>query len=529
MELKKIIARHEALVKERQVYEDEWQDLGFFYMPSKSQPLRKISTGTPVSTELYTDTGRMSAQFLASGLYGYLTNPSSKWFALSVQDKDLMELSIVADYLKECEDIIFATLNASNFNSQVFDAYLHLAVYGHSVITVEEDLEYIVRFYNRPVEETFFVEDSAERVDTVHRAFKYTARQAFERWGKEAGAVVAKAMKANKYEEKIDFVHIVQPRHVRDPRKEDKFNMEYQSLYIEWSKKELISEGGYKTFPYLVSRFNKLSGDSYGYSPAKSILPTLRGMNRIKRDLLLGTNRGVQPPLVTDNDGIELPLDMSPDALNFKRSGYGDRNVIEQLLPQNANLPLGWQAYQEEKEEIRKAFFVDLFMMLTQLPKMTATEVVERTQEKMLILAPMLGRLSHELLDPAIKATYYRLAERGKLPERPNELPEDFTIEYTSPLAMAQRLSEDDNVMKFMEVVGGIAQMNPNSIGIIDTDKMIKNTAKRHNLIAIIKDEEQILQEREEQKQAQQMQQLQELAPAMKDIAGAGKEAGVEI
>jgi hypothetical protein len=76
------------------------------------------------------------------------------------------------------------------------------------------------------------------------------------------------------------------------------------------------------------------------------------------------------------------------------------------------------------RERIRESFFSDVFMMLANSsnPQMTATEVAERHEEKMLMMGPVLERLNNELLYPLVEVTFTHMIEMGALPPAPQEL-----------------------------------------------------------------------------------------------------------
>ena len=77
-----------------------------------------------------------------------------------------------------------------------------------------------------------------------------------------------------------------------------------------------------------------------------------------------------------------LPVRTIPGGLNFYRSGTRDR--IEPLNI-GANNPLGLNMEEQRRQAIRAAFYVDQLILGTG-PQMTATEVVQRTEEKMRLL-----------------------------------------------------------------------------------------------------------------------------------------------
>jgi hypothetical protein len=74
--------------------------------------------------------------------------------------------------------------------------------------------------------------------------------------------------------------------------------------------------------------------------------------------------------------------------------------------------------------------------------RMTATEVAERHEEKLLMLGPVLERLHNELLDPLIDTTFSRMIEAGAVPPPPEELlGVELNVEYVSVMAQAMKLT----------------------------------------------------------------------------------------
>ena len=60
---------------------------------------------------------------------------------------------------------------------------------------------------------------------------------------------------------------------------------------------------------------------------------------------------------------------------------------------------------EQRRGAIRDAFYVNQLMMQSGT-QMTATEVLQRTEEKMRLLGPVLGRLQSELLQPLITRAF---------------------------------------------------------------------------------------------------------------------------
>lgn len=509
-----LVKRFEKLQAKRATWEAHWQELAYYCLPMKQVTVKR-TPGSKLPTDIYDSTAIHSVQVLAAGLHSYLTNPSSKWFALRMQDKELEESTGVKEWLKDSEDRIFDCLNSSNFSQQIHEVYVDFSTFGTAILYEEEDPKDLVRFFARPPSECYLVENERGEVDTMFRFFSYTARQAHQRWGDKVGEKIKKAIEAKKYEESFDFLHIILPREERDVKKKDSQNKPFASIYVEISKKKKLSEGGYEEFPFFSPRFAKSSKDAYGYSPAMIALPDIKMLNAMSKTIIQAGQKQIDPPIVLPDDGYILPFNRTPSAINYKRAGLEEK---VEVLEVKGNIPVTMELEEQRRSSIKRTFFVDLFLLLAQLPqgKITATEVVERVNEKMLILGPTLGRLMHELLDPIITRTFNILARNQKLAPAPEAIRgKDYKIEYISPLAKAQRVAEAQSISQLLLVLNEMANASPEVLDNIDFDKTAREYADIYNVSGdILRSDEEIQRIREERRKAAEVQRTLEEAKA---------------
>jgi hypothetical protein len=146
---------------------------------------------------------------------------------------------------------------------------------------------------------------------------------------------------------------------------------------------------------------------------------------------------------------------------------------------------------------------------------MTATEVLQRQEEKMRILGPVLGRLQSELLSPLIIRIFNIMLRNGLFQPAPGVLQsQELNIEYVSPMALAQRSQELQSIMRGLEIFGSLGQTMP-VMDYIDENGFIKQIIDILGLPAkMIKSDAQVQQIREERamEQQQQMEMQQQLA-----------------
>ena len=520
---KTIMARFDRLKTGRQNWETHWQEVADYMQPRKADVTRTRSRGDK-RTELIFDSSPIQAvELLAASLHGMLTNPSTPWFSLRYKDQGLDADDEAKLWLEGVTDTMYTAFNRSNFQQEIFELYHDLITFGTAAMFIEEDQDDLLKFSTRHINEIYITENDKGRIDTVYRKFKITLRAAFQQFGENLSEEARNKVEKDPFDE-IDILHAVYPRQDFDPTKKDKKNMEFESTYVEYKNGNELSVGGFMEFPFVVPRYLKASHEIYGRSPAMTALPDVKMLNEMSKTTIKAAQKQVDPPLLVPDDGFLLPVRTVPGGLNFYRSGTRDR--IEPLNI-GANNPLGLNMEEQRRTAIRNVFYVDQ-LLLQQGPQMTATEVIQRNEEKMRLLGPVLGRLQSELLKPMIDRCFAILLRNNQFAPAPEFLSgQDIEIEYVSPLAKAQKGTELSSITRAIEILGSLANVAP-VFDYINFDSLVKHIA---DLVGVpqkvLKLQSQVNAEREQaaqqQEQMAQMQQLQQVAKAGGDIAPLAK------
>ena len=520
---KTIMARFDRLKTGRQNWETHWQEVADYMQPRKADVTRTRSKGDK-RTELVFDSSPIQAvELLAASLHGMLTNPSTPWFSLRYKDQGLDMDDEAKLWLEGVTETMYTAFNRSNFQQEIFELYHDLITFGTAAMFIEEDNQDLLKFSTRHINEIYITENDKGRIDTVYRKFKITLRAAAQQFGTFLSEEAKRKVDKDPFDD-IEILHAVYPRVEFDPTKKDKENMEFESVYLEYKNGNELSVGGFVEFPFVVPRYLKASHEIYGRSPAMTALPDVKMLNEMSKTTIKAAQKQVDPPLLVPDDGFLLPVRTVPGGLNFYRSGTRDR--IEPLNI-GANNPLGLNMEEQRRTAIRNVFYVDQ-LMLQQGPQMTATEVIQRNEEKMRLLGPVLGRLQSELLKPMIDRCFAILLRNNQFAQAPEFLSgQDIEIEYVSPLAKAQKGTELSSITRAIEILGSLANVAP-VFDYINFDALVKHVA---DLVGVpqkvLKLQSQVNAEREQaaqqQEQMAQMQQLQQVAKAGGDIAPLAK------
>jgi hypothetical protein len=520
---KGLLSRYEKLEGQRQNWETHWQEVADYMQPRKADVTKQRARGDKRMEQVFDSSPIQAVELLAASLHGMLTNPSTPWFTLRFKDEEIENEDEAKLWLEASTDAMYTAFNRSNFQQEIFELYHDLITFGTAAMFIEEDDDDIIKFSTRHINEVFIAENDKGRIDTIYRRFKISARAAMQKFGEAVSSDVQSAFKKDPYKE-VEILHAVYPRTDFNPNKKDKKNMPFESVYIEFKNGNELSVSGFREFPFVVPRYLKASNEIYGRSPAMTALPDVKMLNEMCKTTIKAAQKQVDPPLLVPDDGFLLPVRTVPGGLNFYRSGTRDR--IEPLNI-GANNPLGLNMEQQRRDSIRAVFYVNQLMM-QQGPQMTATEVIQRNEEKMRLLGPVLGRLQSELLKPLIDRVFAILLRNNMLPAAPEFLSgRDVEIEYVSPLAKAQKSTELQSIMRAVEILGSLANVAP-VFDYVNFDNLVKHLADIVGVPQkILKTQSQVNAERQQaqqqQQEMQQMQQLQQVAKAGGDIAPLAK------
>lgn len=516
MDIKELTRRFSQLKSMRGTWESHWQEIADYVLPRRADVTVKRARGDKRTEKVYDSTAINAAELLASSLHGMLTNAASPWFMMRYKDPQFNTDDASMEWLEECTNQMYIVLNRSNFQQEVHELYQDLITFGTAGMMIEKDEEKGLRFSTRHISEIYIQENEFGRVDTVYRKFKMSARGAFGMFG-DVSEKITKLAEKNPYDD-VELLHVVLPRDVFDPRKIDAINKPFASIYCDPETTQLLGEGGYDEFPYVVPRFLKSSVETYGRSPAMVALADIKMINKMSETIIKAAQKTIDPPLLVPDDGFMLPIRTVPGGLNFYRAGSRDR--IEPLNS-NPNIGLGVQYEEQRREAIRKAFYVDQ-LLLAQRVNMTATEVLQRNEEKMRMLAPVLGRLQGEMLQPLITRCFNIMLSMGMFPVPPQTLQgREIDIEYTSPLARSQRTGDITAAVRALEILSPLSQLAP-VFDYIDPDKFVKHITEVLGVPAkILKSDTEVQQIRQQraaaaQAQAEAMQQMQDAEIANK-------------
>ena len=493
------------LMEKRRNFESHWQEVSDYMLPRKAEITKERARGDKRHALIYDSSATHALELLAASLHGMLTSSANRWFALRFKETLLNESDEAKEWLEDATDRMYNAFARSNFQQEIFECYHDLIAFGTACLLIEEDEDDVLRFSARHIKELYIQENKKGFVDCIYRRFRMPVEAVIEKFGIEnVSKETQNIFKKTPFTD-IDLCHVVKPRSMFDYKKMDKSNMPFQSIYFEYQSGHILKLGGFKENPYVVPRYLKSSTEIYGRSPGMNSLSEVKVLNKMVEHSLKAAAKQIDPPLLVPDDSMLSPIRMSPGSINYYRSGSRDR--IETLqIGQATNVTLN--AENQRRDAIAKMFHVDQ-LLITENRNMTATEVLQRNEEKMRILGPVLGRLQSELLEPLIIRVFNIMLRNKLFLPAPDILQkQELNIEYVSPMALAQKGQELQSIMRGLEIFGSISQALP-VMDYIHEAGLVNNIIKVLGLPAKIIKSDQEVQAIRQERQAQQQQQLE--------------------
>ncbi len=530
-----ILKDFNRLVPNRSAFENEWEESAKIFLPSMSGQFTAGNEQTPGNRRtqhMIDSTGAQGLDRFAAIMDSLLTPRNQTYHLLESSNDELNKQRDVKVYYEMVNRILFKERYAplANFASQNQQNFLSLGAFGTGCVFVD-DLwtprgPAGLRYKNIHLGEIYFSENHQGLIDCAYRRYKLTAIQAEKEFGNEAlPEKIQKALKSGEHDKEFVFLHAVKPRMDVDYDRKDYKGMDYASFHVAVEEKKLLREKGFSTFPYAISRYTQASGEIYGRGPAMMAGPAQRTLNEQKKVILKAGHRTVDPVMFMHDDGVLDGVSLRPGAMNIGGVSAEGRPLIHTLPV--GRVDIGKDLMDDERASINDAFLVRLFQIMTENPQMTATEVMERTREKGILLAPTVGRQQSEYIGPKIERELDLLSRQGKLPPMPGVLREaegEYSIRHDSPISRAMRAEEASGIMRTVDYAANVYNItqDPTVMDYFEWDEIIPAMADIHGVPSKwMKDPRKIIEAREQRAQQAEAQELIQAAPGAAAIVKA--------
>ena len=481
--------------KEAQSVKDFWKDKfeeAYEYCLPNRESFYTESPGQRRTDKIFDETAVVGVQEFASRLQAGITPTFARWADFQAgteipeQQKSFINLE-----LDKITNYVFETLQQSNFNQEVHESFMDLAI-GTGVMLVEEgDSVNPIKFTAVPLPRVCLMNGPDGRIDTIYRTRVIKPDEVTLLYPK---AVLPENFDPLKRKKQIKIIEAIYKIYEDNVEK-------YKFCVVMEDPKAILLEEIYEgegSNPYLVFRWNKASGEVYGRGPVFNAMGAIKTCNLTIELILQNAQMSVSGVYTYEDDGVINPDNISLVPGSLIPVAPGSKGLVP--IQAASNFDVAQLVLQDMRANIKKALYMEALGRPEGTP-MTATEVSERMADLSRQIGSSFGRLQSEFINPLLKRIIRILSKQGRI-TLPKVNGREVRIAPRSPLAQAQHLQDVADVTRFNEIIAGT--FGPQMINVIvNQSATAKYLAEKMNL-----PEKLIRDESEQQRIVQQISQL---------------------
>ncbi len=447
-----------------------YQEVADVMFPRESEITTRRAKGEVLGRHIIDTTGLTASIDMAAGLSINLFPPGDKFYNILMEDDELNKIDAVKRKLAQITEVSHEKRANSNFMLQANETLRSLSTFGTGNMFSEWKAGVGLNYKDYDIGMYTFLENEQGLVDTMMIEFPYTAKQAFQKWGKKAGETVIEKMEDPKtHSEEFKFVWIVRPRDLEKQNGDENIAMPFESIFISRTDSVIVEEGGFLEFPFQVPRWSKSSREKWGRGVGTFAIGIVNGLQTEKRDLIQCGNLHNNPPKEV-LESFEGEVRVSPGDLNFV-SQMGSIKAIEQQAL--GNFVITEKVIEMDQLTIRKMFFNDAFNQLELLKgdRRNELEIRSRLAAGLRKLVMPVGRIQSEWLTGLVTRDINLLARNGVFGELPLEMQgRNFKVEYVGRLALELQAAQSMGWLRWVQEGAEIEAVIPGTLDNVDVD-----------------------------------------------------------
>tara|TARA_A100000164_G_scaffold28546_1_gene22209 strand:+ start:13170 stop:14747 length:1578 start_codon:yes stop_codon:yes gene_type:complete len=490
---------------------DQWKGIFeecYEYALPQRESFYTENPGRRRTDRIFDETAVVGVQEFASRLQAGIVPNYTRWADFTagseIPEEDKKEVNMMLDKVTE---YVFEILQNSNFSQEIHESFLDIAL-GTGVMLVEEgDAVAPIRFKAIPLPQVYMTSGHDDKVDHVFRRRMIRMKELAVAYpNAEISEKMAMDMAKNP-DKNCEIIEVVYRNHYNLKEEENFFcaiSKEYEvKIYEETFK-------GQGSNPFVVYRWSKCAGETYGRGPLMNALPAIKTSNLTMELILENAQMAISGMYQVEDDGVVnvdniqlIPGTIIPKAPGSDGlqpiGGTGNFNVSDLVL-------------REMRTNIKKALYNDMLGTPNEKTPMSATEVAERQADLSRQIGAAFGRLQSEMVTPILQRVIYILKKQGRV-KIPKINGREVKVSSSSPLAQAQFQQDVATVDRFLGMIQG--RVGPELANIIvDQMAVAKYIANKLGIPEeLVRSPEEMQAAAQQMAQMMQQQQPQEDAP----------------
>lgn len=529
-----IIERWRHAKSRRIPHEDAWQEINDLGQPFRGDINDRKARGERRIPAVFDATFMREADGFSSFMKGLVAPSNEQWLVFDTPE-DLLRQDVERSRLLDLgAQRILRALGNSNFSIQLSLLLRDLTLLGNACMYIEED-DPVARGPNGStfggilyeavaMSRIWWVTGKGGRTIGVFRKFCLPAIEAVREFD-DPGDAAVEAISAGEPTRRVNYLQYVYRNEggmaglTPGPRKP------WLSTWLSLDSDDhrVVREAGYDYNPFVTAKVNPVDGEEYGRWKGHIARASAKGLNELKRQILIATGRDLNPVLHVEHDSA-IQLDAGPNGIAVTRFGRSPPSYLKS----ETNYGIAFEVGAQDQNDIRETLHARERGERETEPRSAEQTRVNQVQAILNLAAPA-DVIHDQVMSPLVAVTATIMQEAGALPEfdqlaargtteaRPRIVSQFFTAQKEAAGA-----SEDAYVGKMTQIAQIIG--DPSVLDILNMDTYARRSAARANASAITRSEEELAQIRQARAQRQQAEFELEAAERAAGVAGKAPE-----
>lgn len=427
-----------------------WQSVAENHFPERADFTRLKQQDEDMTSQLYSSEPILFRREFGNFIGAALRPKGKDWFGVQVADIRLRKRKLprVEQALIDTRDTLRGLMynRKSGYTRAMTTADHDYATFGNCVGSVEPrpTLDGL-RYRTWHLRDCAWLENYDGEVDTIFRKFQVTAQNLVAEGKKRGWNVSDKVRDAldKTPQKEFECMHVQMPLLNYDPK--NKTKMEWVSIYLDVTNKELLSMKPCPEFNYFVDRWFLLDGSQYAVSPCVICsLPDSRTLQVMTWSIMEAGEKAVEPPMIArGGTAIIGGIDIRAAGVTWVDKNYDERNgEVIRALEMGGQPQFGEALREALRQNLNSAWFLNKLYMPQTYDK-TAYEAQRLHEEFLRSAQPIMEPAEAERNGNHLEVTMTIAARLGLLgtgKDLPEELRgRDVEFIYDNPLEDARK------------------------------------------------------------------------------------------
>jgi|GEM_PF-1830880 len=416
-----------------------------------------VTKGNQYNGDIYDLTLPIAHQQLADKMLMGLVPQGQQWMKFVPGDQfgepESAEYEKALEATQNMTDHFFRILDRSNFYTSVAESLSDVLI-STGVLAVNEGTRKVpLKFEAVPVSQVMLEGNAEGGIDAVFRDWMDVRVENIKQMWPEATAPDGKDID--------DKVNIWECAYI-DYSAEDKDRYKY---VVMTTAKEILLEQSNPSWPWVVYRMRKMTGETRGRGPALRAYPTAATINQALEDELIAAAFKSNPMYMASSDSAfnQDTFTAKPGAIIPVQMVMGQWPI--QAFPAGGDINFSSLVISDLRQQINQMMFAFPLGPIN-APDRTATEAQIRYKENLEGFAAMVPRLQNEFFAPVIERCLWIInklqpetfanidpAIRDKMLSLDGEL---LGMSYETPLMTAKGQIKTDNLLGFYQALASM-------------------------------------------------------------------------